>query len=244
MVVGFESRGHASHGGAIAVKRGTVVTQVVYGFDGGREEQGRVLALRVSTEEQEFRGKTVNGMWIVQMYMHNSGAEERRKMMEAYGGWQEIHGEPVIIGSDTNSIVSIESDVSIHIPYTLQKKLKLSDTLNLETGDPIPEAGLEKMEIFLKSRAEEMEIWQTRYKLKDACEGETSEEDHTCNFAWMRWFTYAKKHREEWKTMCPVAPCLTGRIDRFLVSEESFKINKIEAFNGLKEGTKNKSCYC
>ena len=177
LVVGFESRGHASHGGAIAVKRGTVVTQVVYGFDGGREEQGRVLALRVSTEEQEFRGKTVNGMWIVQMYMHNSGAEERRKMMEAYGGWQEIHGEPVIIGSDTNSIVSIESDVSIHIPYTLQEKLKLSDTLNLETGDPIPEAGLEKMEIFLKSRAEEMEIWQTRYKLKDACEGETSEED-------------------------------------------------------------------
>ena len=242
LVVGFEGRGHASHGGAIAVKRGTVVTHVVYGFSGGREEQGRVLALRVSTEEQEFESKTVNGIWIVQMYMHNSGEEERRKMMRAYGEWQETHGEPVIIGSDTNSIVCIESDISMHTPHSLQDKLKLSDTLNLETGEPIPEAGLEKVTIFLKSRAEEMGLWQTQCKLKDACERETSDEDHTCNFAWMRWFAYAKKHQEEWKSMCPVAPCITGRIDRFLVSEDVFEINKIEAFNGLKEGTNSKGC--
>ena len=66
LIVGFEGRGHASHGGAIAVKRGVVVTDVQYGFNGGREEKGRVLMSRVATEEKDFNGEQVDGMWIVQ----------------------------------------------------------------------------------------------------------------------------------------------------------------------------------
>ena len=65
LIVGFEGRGHASHGGAIAVKRGVVVTAVQYGFNGGRVDQGRVMMIRVATSENEFGGRQVNGMWVV-----------------------------------------------------------------------------------------------------------------------------------------------------------------------------------
>ena len=82
LLVGFEGRGHASHGGAIAVKEGIVVTDVKYSFTGGRETHGRVLCIRIETEGTDNGG---NGIWVVQMYMHNSGAGKREKMMKAYG---------------------------------------------------------------------------------------------------------------------------------------------------------------
>ena len=116
LIVGFERRGHALHGGAIAVKRGVVVTDVQYGFNGGREEQGRVLMIRVATEKKDFNGEQVDGMWIVKMYMHNKGDEQRSKMMKYYYEWKETHREPVIIGSNTNSVDVISEDVAIHLP--------------------------------------------------------------------------------------------------------------------------------
>lgn len=203
LIIGFEGRGHASHGGAIAVKRGVIVTDVQYGFNGGRKEEGRVLMIRVATEEQSFNGKQVDGMWIVQMYMHNKGDAQRNTMMKAYYEWKETHGEPVIIGSDTNSIDNIAEDVAIHVPSPLENVVRLDHTLDLETGKPIPNTGLEEMEIFLESRAREIREWKSQCKLQDAQRPVGNEEGHTCNIAWMRWFPYAKKHRKEWNTLCP-----------------------------------------
>ena len=62
LIVGFEGRGHTSHGGAIAVKQWVVVTDVQYGFNGGRDEQGRVVMIKVATDEREFNGKQVDGV--------------------------------------------------------------------------------------------------------------------------------------------------------------------------------------
>ena len=56
---------------------------------------------------------------------------------------ENAHGEPVIIGSDTNSIDRLEADVSVHMPKMLEGKVELSDTLNMETGEAIENAGLE-----------------------------------------------------------------------------------------------------
>ena len=113
LLVGFEERGHASHGGAIAVKDGIVITDVKYSFTGGREVQGRVLCIRVETERIDGEPGR-DGMWIVQMYMHNSGEAKRDSMMKTYEMWAKSHNEPVIIGSDTNSIDNIQEDVMMH----------------------------------------------------------------------------------------------------------------------------------
>ncbi len=240
LIIGFEGRGHASHGGAIAVKHGTVVTHVVYGFNGGREEQGRVLCVRVATEPQQFKKKTVDGLWIVQMYMHNSGEQAREHMMTSFAEWAMTHQEPVIIGSDTNSVDIIEEDVKIHPPTLLKDKVQLSDTLNMKTGEPIPNTGLEKAQIFLQTRADRMREFKEHCGLQDAQGPGGGVRSHTCNFAWMRWFPYAKKHKAAWKTMCPIAPCITARIDRFLMSEDTFKVSKIESFNEAEvEGNRN-----
>ena len=84
LIVGFERRGHAPHREAIAVKRGVVVTDVQYGFNCGREEQRRVLMIRVATEERDFNGEPIDGIWIVTMYMHSKGDKQRSKMMKSY----------------------------------------------------------------------------------------------------------------------------------------------------------------
>ena len=47
------------------------------------------------------------------MYMHNKGDAQRRQMTKAYYEWKETHGEPAVIGSDTNSIDDIAEDVAI-----------------------------------------------------------------------------------------------------------------------------------
>ena len=104
---------------------------------------GRALCVRVETDKQEFKGKMVDGMWIVQMYMHNSGAVKRRSMMAMYGEWQAEHGEPVVIGSDTNSIDHLEEGVEMHVARSLKGVVSLNDTLNMETREPVPNAGLE-----------------------------------------------------------------------------------------------------
>ena len=52
LIIGFNPNGHASHGGAIAVKEGAIITDVKYSFTGGREDQGRVLCVRVQTEKE------------------------------------------------------------------------------------------------------------------------------------------------------------------------------------------------
>ena len=58
----------------------------------------------------------------------------------------------------------------------------------------------------------------------------------------MRWFPYAKKHRKEWDALCPIPPCITGRIDRFFMSEGYFKTMKIEPFNEMNM-EEHRSCY-
>ena len=120
--------------------------------------------------------------------------------------------------------------------------VKLEDTLNLETGEPIPNAGLEEMEIFLDSRAKEIKTWKLQCGLQDAQKAGGGKEGHTCNFAWLRWFPYAKKHRKTRKTLCPVPPCITGRIDRYFFSKGYFETRKIEPFNEMNM-EERRSCY-
>ena len=188
-----------------------------------------MLTIRVATEKKDFNGEQVDGMWIVQMYMHNKGEEQRGKMLKSFYEWKETHREPVIIGSDTNSVDVISEDVKIHLPIQLDKALQLSDTLDMETGRPVPNAGLEEAEIFLQSRADEIRDWKVQCKLQDAQEPGGDEKGHTCNFAWMRWFPYAKKNRKKWNALCPVPPCITARIDRFFFSEGYFETRKNRA---------------
>ena len=239
LFIGFHVEGRASHGGAIAVKKGTKVTNVEYGFAGGREPQGRVLCVRVETEKQEFRGKVVDGMWIVQMYMHNSGASKRRSMMAMYGEWQAGHGEPVVIGSDTNSIDHLEEDVEMHVARSLRGAVSLQDTLNMETGEPVPNAGLETAEIFLKSRTQEMHEWCREFELEDAQGPGGGLNTHTVHFAWMRWFKYVKTRgvaNDKFRRLfVGMPPCITARIDRFLLSKEVFEVSRVQFFNELEE---------
>ena len=113
---------------------------------GGRETHGQVLCIRVETEEADGGG---DRMWIVEMYMHNSGTTNRNSMMKAYEMWAKSHNEPVIIGSDTNSIDDIQEDVKMHVhPKSAMRqsgnKISLKDTLCMVTGEPTPNAGLEK----------------------------------------------------------------------------------------------------
>ena len=245
LIVGFEGRGHASHGGAIAVKFGTVITDIHYSFTGGREKQGRVLCVRVETETDETTG--ANGIWIVQMYMHNSGAKKRESMMKAYGMWAETHGEPVIIGSDTNSIDDMKQDVEMHVHKNSAMRnsgndVSLKDTLNMKTGEAIPDSGLEKAEIFLGARRDGMKEFYVRNKLVDARGDDVGTLAHTCHFAWMRWHQYAKKNRGKIGTgkhegkeiiYAGMPPCITARIDRFLLSLGVFEVTKMEVFNDL-----------
>ena len=58
----------------------------------------------------------------------------------------------------------------------------------------------------------------------------------------MRWFPYAKKNRRTWKALCPIPPCITGRIDRFFMSEEYFETKKVEPFNEMNM-EERRSCY-
>ena len=63
--------------------------------------------------------------------------------------WAESHGEPVIIGSDTNSIDSIDDDVAMHVhPMSAMEQsgnhISLKNTLDMQTGAPIPNIGLEQ----------------------------------------------------------------------------------------------------
>ena len=85
LIIGFEKRGHASHGGAIAAKEGTIITDVKFSFTGGREEQGRVMCIRVQTEKEKDQGK--DEMWAVQMYMHNIGTATEKNTTNAYDVW-------------------------------------------------------------------------------------------------------------------------------------------------------------
>ena len=233
LIIGFHVEGRASHGGAIAIKKGILVTKVEYGFSGGREQQGRVLCVRVATEEQEFKGKTVDGMWIVQMYMHNSGAAKRRSMMAMYKEWQQEHGEPVVIGSDTNSIDQLGEDVELHVANSLKDVVGLENTLDMITGEPIVNAGLETAEIFLKSRTQEMHKWGDECDLEDAQGPNGGISTHTVHFAWMRWFKYAKANENIRKVFHGMPPCITARIDRFLLSRGIFEVSRVEFFNDL-----------
>ena len=152
------------------MKEGIVVTDVKYSFTGGRETHGRVLCIRIETEGTDNGG---NGIWVVQMYMHNSGAGKREKMMKAYEMWAKSHNEPVIIGSDTNSIDDIQEDVEMHVhpkSFMRQKgnKISLKDTLCMTTGEPTPNAGLEKAELFLTTRKDSMQDFYERNQLYDA----------------------------------------------------------------------------
>ena len=177
------------------------------------------------------------------MYMHNKGDAQREKMMKAYFEWKETHKEPVSTGSDTNSIDIITEDVAIHVPLQLADTMRLSHTLDLETGKPVPNTGLEEAEIFLASTAKRIREWKIQCKLQDAQGTGGGVEGHTCNFAWMRWFPYARKHRKEWPTLCPFPPCITtlcpfppcitGRIDRFFFSEGYFETEKMEPLNEI-----------
>ena len=240
LLVGFEMKGHASHGGAIAVRDGIVITDVKYSFTGGRETQGRVLCIRVETEEADGGG---DGMWIVQMYMHNSGTTRRENMMTAYEMWAKSHNEPVIIGSDTNSIDDIKEDVRMHVhPKSAvrqsDKKISLKDTLCMLTGKPTPNAGLEKAELFLTTRSDAMQEFYERNQLIDARGIERGEVTHTCHFAWMCWHQYVKKNKDKGMTYSGMPPCITARIDRFMLSSGAFQVTKMEVFNDLADVNK------
>ena len=174
------------------------------------------------------------------MYMHNSGAGKREKMMKAYEMWAKSHNEPVIIGSDTNSIDDIRDDVEMHVhpkSFMRQKgnKISLEDTLCMKTGEPIPNAGLEKAELFLTTRTDSMQDFYERNQLYDARGVERGTETHTCHFAWMRWHRYIKKNKDKGQVYSGMPPCITARIDRFMLSRGEFTVTKMEVFNDLED---------
>ena len=120
--------------------------------------------------------------------------------------------------------------------------MQLSDTLNMDTGRPVPNTRLEEAEIFLQSRANEIRDWKLQCKLQDAQGAGGDEKGHTCNFAWMPWFPYAKKNRKKWNAICLVPPCITARIDRFFFSEVYFETKKIEPFNEMNMDERRSCC--
>ena len=120
--------------------------------------------------------------------------------MAVYGEWQAEHGEPVVIGSDTNSIAHLVEDVKMHVARSLKGMVGLKDTLNMETGEPVPNASLETAEIFLRSRTQEMHKLCRECELEDAQGPGGGLNTRTVHFAWMRWFKYIKANE---KTIVP-----------------------------------------
>ena len=213
---------------------------IKYSFTGEMETQGRVLCIRVETEKADGGG---DGMWIVQVYMYNSGAAKRSNMMTAYEMWAKSHNEPVVIGSDTNSIDDIQEDVEMHVhPKSFMRqsgnKISLKDTLCMVTGEPTPNAGLEKAELFLTTRRDAMQGFYERNQLCDARGTERGEVTHTCHFAWMRWHQYFKKNKDKTLTYSGMPPCITARIDSFMLSSGAFQVTKMEVFNDLADVNK------
>ena len=80
----------------------------------------------------------------------------------------------------------------MHVARSLKGVVSLNDTLNMETGEPVPKVGLETAEIFLKSRTKEMHERCREFELEDAQGPGGGLNTHTVHFAWMRWFKYAK----------------------------------------------------
>ena len=101
------------------------------------------------------------------MYMHNSRAAKRRSIMMEYEMWAKSHNDPVIIGSDTNAIDDIQEDAEMHVhPNSFMRRsgneISLKDTLCMVTGEPTPDAGLEKAELILTTRRDSMQEFYER----------------------------------------------------------------------------------
>ena len=128
-----------------------------------------------------------------------------------------------MIGCDTNSIDQLGEDVELHVANSLKDVVGLENTLDMITGEPIANAGLETAEIFLKSRTQEMHKWSDECDLEDAQGPNRGISTHTVHFAWMRWFKYAKANEKIRKVFHGMPPCITARIDRFCCQEEFLK---------------------
>ena len=112
-------------------------------------------------------------------------------------------------------------------------EITLKETLDVVTGEQIPNAGLEKAELFLTTRKDTMQRFYERNHLCDARGTERGEATRTCHFAWMRWHQYVKKNKDKTWSYSGMPPCITARIDRFLLSRGAFEVSKMEVFNDL-----------
>ena len=96
-----------------------------------------------------------------------------------------------MLGSDTNSIDAIDEDVAMHVhPMSAMEQsgnhISLKNTLDMQTGAPIPNTGLEQAQLFLTTRRDDMREFYKVNKLVDARGEDEGIMSHTCHFAWMR----------------------------------------------------------
>ena len=246
LYISYSKSGKAQFGQMIAVKIGIKILSVVHGFgpeDGNEDPDGRVTHVEIAMEPVMYRKESVSSFMLTGWYMNNSDDGKREKQHRQYNMFMEDYKGPRIVAADSNCVRDLNADVQLHQMVNGKNKVEVKDTLNLKTGEVIPDKGLSNMQMFKTGRWEQFERFMQDNQLVDAQEvadeGESGIRRHTCHWPWAHWATYAEK-RFRGKQQSSIAPMFTAEIDRVLVPND-VKVRKAKVLNQAMENERHRN---